>query len=806
MTKPARTACFVSLAATLALGATFVGRAATAPEAAGAPSGLAARQAAQAGRRGGPPPADAPPAAAQIFEGTDDNDTLTGGDGDDWLFGRNGIDVLRGGGGADKIDGGDGDDNIDGGAGNDIIDGGVGNDTIVGGDGDDTIDGNDGNDFIDGGPGNDDIDGGDGDTIAHGGPGNDVLTGSDDGVHLLFGDAGDDRLVGAEGPDTLDGGAGKDVLLGGEGNDTLDGGADDDRLDGADGNDFLRGGTGNDTLLGSDGTDTLLGEAGHDFLLGSDGNDLLDGGPGLDWLHGGAGNDPQSGGEGDDIFLLRAGDVPAGEIEILNGGAGSDVLFLTGFAAAVQPSAEFRIVDPVTGGVYLVLGIEKVEYTSVVAPVDRTGAPISLLFVNPSTDAAAGRVIFFGTDGSIVQATVAGQAAGDDITFTVPPLGSARVDAIVSAPSVVQVFSATPLATLVRGGLVGAAGLLPAPLVDSAVVAVREDPTQGISTGVLVANSLTDTSMKLSLYTLDGSEMDGQVFTGTRQVDLPAYGHRVIFVRELFPDLPASFRGTLGIEETAERPQQGGPVAFALLERTMAGGVAVSAGVPTGPVSVRGFVHFAQVSAGGDTASSIVLVNPSLAARAQGTLRFFDQNGRPWAVSVGGRAAAETAAFDIGPKGAAVFDLPSGGTAAIGSARAEAAQGQVTGLLRAVAAGAVTHAPASEALAGFIAPAAADRASGLTTTLAVASVGPPVALRLRLRTAAGADVPGGTAELQLPEDGQATRTLEQLFPSAATAAFDGTLTVETERGTVAASVMLTGGPTGSVVLPTIRLR
>ena len=799
MNKPARTACVVCLASGLSFGIAFSGHTATAREGV-VGSGTGGHG--QAGRRGAPPPADRPPAGAQIFEGTEERDELTGGDGDDWVLGRGGHDILRGGAGRDKIDGGEGDDNIDGGADADIIDGGAGSDTIAGGDGDDTIDGGDDNDLIDGGPGNDDIDGGDGDTIAHGGPGNDVLTGSDDGVHLLFGDAGDDRLIGAEGNDTLNGGAGKDVLFGGEGDDALDGGADDDRLDGSDGNDFLRGGAGNDTLLGSVGADTLHGGPGHDLLLGGDGTDVLDGGLGHDWLHGGTGGDLLTGGDGEDLFLIRAGDVPAGEIEIVNGGKGADVLFLMGFAAVVQPAAEIRIVDPITGGAYLVLGVETIEHTAVVAPIERAGTPISLLFVNPSATEAAGRVLFFGADGSIVQATVAGHDARDDFSFTVPPLGSARVEATVGAASVAQVFAAAPLAIVVRGALAGAAGLQPIPLADSAVVPVREDSAAGISTAVLVANSLTDTSIKLSLYTPDGVEMDGQVFTGTRQAEFPAYGHRMLAIRDLFPDLPAGFRGTLGIEENAERPQQGGPVAFALLERTSSGGVAVSPAVSTSPMSATGLVHFPHVTAGGEAASSIVLVNPSLAARAQGTLRFFDANGRPWAVSTGGRPASETATFDIGPKGAAAFDLATGSAAQAGSARADTTQGLIAGLLRVVSAGAVSHVPASEMLPSVIAPVSRDRAAGITTTVSVSSPGPEVTLRLRLRTAAGAEVPGGAAELQLPEDGQATRTLEQLFPSAAIDTFDGTLTVEADRGTVAVSVVLSSG----TVLPVMRLR
>jgi hypothetical protein len=219
-------------------------------------------------------------------------------------------------------------------------------------------------------------------------------------------------------------------------------------------------------------------------------------------------------------------------------------------------------------------------------------------------------------------------------------------------------------------------------------------------------------------------------------------------------------------------------------------------------MSATGLVHFPHVTAGGEAASSIVLVNPSLAARAQGTLRFFDATGRPWAVSTGGRPASETATFDIGPKGAATFDLATSDAAQAGSARADTTQGLIAGLLRVVSAGAVSHVPASETLPSVIAPVSRDRAAGITTIVSVSSPGPEVTLRLRLRTAAGAEVPGGAAELQLPEDGQATRTLEQLFPSAAIDTFDGTLTVEADRGTVAVSVVLSSG----TVLPVMRLR
>jgi Ca2+-binding RTX toxin-like protein len=154
----------------------------------------------------------------------------------------------------------------------------------------------------------------------YGKDGNDTLYGGDGG-DILMGDAGDDTLYGDAGNDTLSGGDGSDALHGGAGDDTMTGDAGDDTLHGDAGNDTLSGGEGSDALHGGDGNDTMTSDAGDDTLYGDAGNDTLSGGDGNDALHGGDGDDTLSGDAGNDILIGGAG------ADILEGGSGSDAYY-----------------------------------------------------------------------------------------------------------------------------------------------------------------------------------------------------------------------------------------------------------------------------------------------------------------------------------------------------------------------------------------------------------------------------------------------------------------------------------------------
>jgi len=184
---------------------------------------------------------------AQIFVGTDGDDTYTGTAFDDKIIATLGADTLDGGDGVDLITfsafdagvmvnlgagtGPNGTvlsniEDVVGSAFNDILLGSEEDNLIKGGKGDDRIYGLDGDDEIIGGAGNDTIHAGSGDDVVVGGGGDDNITGRL-GADLLTGGKGDDTFVylnpvDGEFDSGLDKGT-RDVITDfGKGNDLLD--------------------------------------------------------------------------------------------------------------------------------------------------------------------------------------------------------------------------------------------------------------------------------------------------------------------------------------------------------------------------------------------------------------------------------------------------------------------------------------------------------------------------------------------------------------------------------------------------------
>jgi hypothetical protein len=189
-------------------------------------------------------------------------------------------------------------------------------------------------------------------------------------------------------------------------------------------------------------------------------------------------------------------------------------------------------------------------------------------------------------------------------------------------------------------------------------------------------------------------------------------------------------------------------------------------------------------------------------------LTFFDQAGQSRAVSVNGLSAAASIPYDIGPLGSAVFTTSAGGPLQMGSARTATTEGVVGAVLRLASptAGTVGAEPSS-VFTGFIAPVHSNRATGLNTQMALSSTQFPLTATLVLRDDRGAEVQGGTAQLQLPANGQTRRTLDQLFPNVDTDNFQGTVSVTANGGTVAADVTQIGGdPGGLAVMPVAPLQ
>lgn len=726
-----------------------------------------------------PPPSDAGPPAAgpkTVLEGGDGEDRLAGTDANEWFLAGKGNDTVLGGRGRDAVDASDGEDTVDGGPDNDVIDGGAGNDTLRGGDGDDVVEGGDDDDLIDGGGGNDNADGGDGNDVLRGAAGDDWMAGAD-GDDSLSGGAGNDRLYGNDATDSLAGGAGNDQLYGGEGDDGLAGDAGEDTLDGGQGDDVLRGGAGNDTLLGSHGNDTLDGGADHDMLFGGDGRDTVNGSAGSDWLLGGAGADFINGGDGDDLIVLRAGDIPRGDTEVIDGGDGTDVLILNGFG--LRDAQTTVIDDPFTRGAYRFSNVERIEYTHLMTHLGLgTPRPASVVLVNPAGEAATARLAFMAADGAPVPA--------DAGAVTIPPRGSVRVP-VPSPPgaaaAAAQVFATQPLAVSEQ------------PLVDNVVIPVVED--RSTTTGALIVNSGFRSRIKITLRLAIGEEAQN----GAIEFDLAPYAQRVVFLRDLFPSL-GDFQGVATIEGGLDgRAQESGPIAVTPLQRrgeaVMQGAAAIRANAPrtAAPLILTKFVS------GGDAPSTVILVNPAQAARARGTLAFYDQDGRPWPVVLNKQAAAAAVPYDLGPAGSVTLAAPAGAAMQVGSVRIDPADGSIAGVLRTGPASRVGDASTAVVVPAFIAPA--RRGGGGTTEFVIASTGAAASLELVLRDQSGAQVTGGTTTLTLPANGQIVRTLDALFPTAPDT-FEGTLAATSDVPIAVTVTHTDSGGTTHVPVASIR--
>lgn len=298
------------------------------------------------------------------FEGTDMDETLTGGSANDTLIGNGGADTLDGGGGTDtasyvgspetvnvsiasgsgtggdaegdtlvsieNLRGGIFDDTLTGDAGKNELRGAEGNDTLNGGDGNDILFGNEGSDILNGGAGGDyasyagatagvivnltgtgtggDADGDTYSGIEHvrGTDFNDTLTG-DSALNLLNGASGDDILNGGGGHDWLIPGPGADIIDGGTGLDIVSYSTSSSRIvinlatNAASGGDAAGDSLSNvENIRGTRHDDVLTGDAADNVFVAAQGNDTMFGGDGDDSFNPYTGNDTMDGGEGSD--------------------------------------------------------------------------------------------------------------------------------------------------------------------------------------------------------------------------------------------------------------------------------------------------------------------------------------------------------------------------------------------------------------------------------------------------------------------------------------------------------------------------
>jgi len=748
-----------------------------------------------------------------VLEGGDGDDVLAGGDGRDFLFGERGDDRLDGDDGPDVLDGGPGADYLQGGAGDDLLDGCDGDDTVLGGAGNDDLDGNDGFDFLDGGDGNDKLSGGDENDVLWGGAGADSLSGGD-GNEQLDGGIGDDFLSGDDGDDGLRGGAGNDGLAGRDGNDYLDGDVGDDVLNGGDGDDVLQGGVGADTMLGSSGKDRLSGGAGNDVQRGGDGDDLMDGDAGDDALSGGTGTDVIHGGDGNDGFLLRAGDVDSAGIEIIDGGTNRDTarveadsLVLSGFAPAdIRPLAlsgirGFEIVDPLTGGTYVITSVEKLVFLQVV-PYVAGGGESALTLVNGAAVQLVGRLEFVGADGRPMPTPVGADTARAVQPLQLPAHGSSELITRPPRDGAIWLYTDQPIGAFVRTVLPGGAGgVVPAgPLVDFFGVPVVLDRNRGATSGFAVSNDRLATVLRIWLYTASGVEQEAT------NLDLASRGQAVVFARDIFPR-EDRIDGAMSVE--------GGPlVAIGLQVRdgqlTLGPALALAPRAGTGPTTLP------HIVTGGGYSTTVTLTGlPNVGAVAgqqqgdtakNGRIAFFDDRGRPLTLDIAGLGAVAEVPFTLRAGASRVVASTGRGLRVEGSARITTEKGAVavTARLAVPNAGTVDF-PATRGLHGFVAPVRRDSARRTTTLLALSAGSTAATVDLAVHGPNGQRIAGGHAQLTVPANGHSAQSLERLFPQASTGRFRGSVVAVVSGGSVSAAVFELRRDSAAAI-PVTRLR
>lgn len=432
----------------------------------------------------------------------------------------------------------------------------------------------------------------------------------------------------------------------------------------------------------------------------------------------------------------------------------------------------------------------------------------SIVLTNPSqAGSASGLLSFFNDLGQPLPVSLATKAPVITLSFSIPPLGSATfstdgLGGLVTGSA--RISSNIPVAGVVRFsspnlGIAGVGESLPVAAFMTPAIRDREGK---LNTGIAISNTLeTPADLFLSLRKLDGSEVSGGAATAT----LTSNGHLAKFIDELFPAADtANFQGTLLV---TVRTAGGKVAATAIQLGASAGEFTTLPVVPVDPAPAGDkqlfFAHFGD---GSNFTSSFFFMNPA-GSTTSGELSFFDEEGNRLAVSVGGQPALDRVPFNIQPGGGFLFSTDGQGSLVSGSARASASSA-IGGVLRFAFPGlGIAGVGAGAPSGGFVTPVTRSIARKLSTGVAIASAGPAVRVTLTLRRSNAETVPGGQTALQLKANGHTAKFIQELFPSADTGEFEGTLTVTAEGGNVVGTAIQLGSNPGEfTTLPVTPLR
>jgi hypothetical protein len=431
----------------------------------------------------------------------------------------------------------------------------------------------------------------------------------------------------------------------------------------------------------------------------------------------------------------------------------------------------------------------------------------SLVLINPSSsETATGSATFLNQQGEPTGVSLNSQASGSVALFTIPPLGSFTwttngAGDLVSGS--VRISAEIPVSGVVKYSHpeFGVAGLGESLPLRSVMTSVVRDASRGSNTGIALSNpQSTEAELALSLRDVAGGEVRG----GSASLRIPPNGSVAKFINELFPKAEtAKFQGTLVISSSTP---DGSVCATALHIGSSTREFNSMPVVAVDPAPTTTQLFFAQFVNGANWTSSLDLINPFTSANS-GLVSVFGGDGKRWAASVNGQALSENVSFNTQPQSNLVVRTDGQGNLAAGSVTVTASSA-IGGVLTFTFPdlGIATVGP-SIPMTGFIAPMMRSSSRQLSTGVAVASTGSAVRINLKLRNQRGELLPGGEAELDLPPNGHLSRFIEQLFPSADTREFEGTLIVTAEGGDIIGTAIQVGKKKGELTaLPVTPLR
>ncbi|MBI3939213.1 MAG: hypothetical protein HY315_00125 [Acidobacteria bacterium] len=216
-------------------------------------------------------------------------------------------------------------------------------------------------------------------------------------------------------------------------------------------------------------------------------------------------------------------------------------------------------------------------------------------------------------------------------------------------------------------------------------------------------------------------------------------------------------------------------------------------------------LFFAFLANGTGAASDFVLTNPSTTDTSSGNLEFFGKDGLPLPVGIAGASAKNSVNFSLPPMVTLTVSTDGLGDVVVGSIRVTSDH-PIGGFVRFALSGAgIAGVGTSQPLSAFAVPVR-RKLGGINTSIAIQNTeDKPVTLDLSLWDGKGQPVANGKRAIaNLAAGGQIAQFINELFPTAMTDDFQGTLLVQVTGGKVAATALELGSAPGQfTALPVV---